>query len=451
MTDICVKKAKKVRKRGSGSNFIRAWIIIIAVIALLWTVVLVFLNSALREYESVQPVHMAQAVFEKYFSGLDSGDVPIGADTIKERFALATVIAPTGFEPDDSALDYFAEALEKGEFEWYETVSAGENEKKYAVTSAGVQVAEFTLKRAGQTTKYLKLVGWEKSGIRITLEPLRGVSVYAPLYSVVTVNGVPLTEENEVGERVILENADYFPEDDEDFRVMVNYYVEGLYFTPEVKVASPGMASVEYQTVYDPENEAYDAELGYRQTLADSYNNSVEKIRYYRDLAEKRRIEEEERLRREKEEKERLEREERQRRSDEIKVVYNDFVVEANQQYVRYSHSPKATRTAMRSATLAYFKSGTKHYSAISSYLDYADWYPDTIEFENVNTDEYEWIDENHKQFRCRITMDVVMKGKTYTPEGYKYDTVNEKYDYYVWIDVSGKKNLICDMSLAGA
>lgn len=449
-----IKKPNKKRtpsskkERRNGRKFWITWAVIVGVTAVIWTGVLILLTAVLREYESVQPKYCAEQVFREHFA-FDDDDRGMPADAEKISRALDGAKMPeiSGYEDENAVFERIAQTMSSGEVRYLEAISSDDNEKVYVVTVGETQIGTFSLVRGGEPTKLLGLFGWVPDKVSVTLEPTRGVSIYAPKKSVVTVNGVELGENERVGDEVVVENAEYFPEDDADARVMVNYYVEGLFLCPEVKVRAPGIDGEEYQTDYDDENEAYNAEYGYRLSLADEYNREIERKRKEREEEDARRAAEEERLRLEEEERIRKEKEEKQKISDGIKAIYGDFVTEANQKFCIYSHTAPAERAAMRSSVLKYFKSGTPIYSQISSYYDYASWFPTKIDFENVSVDGFEWIDEAHKTFRCRITMNTVMEGKTYTPDGYKIDRITETYDKIVSVNGAGKNPLIYEIS----
>lgn len=433
------------RKR--GRTFWITWAVIAAVIAVIWTVVLIVMTNALREYESVQPQYYAEEVFHKYFAPEDAvGGTPPSAEELSRRLEGVEVPCVSKYENDEVMLNYIAGTLSSEDLKYSEGISSNENLKSYIVTAGETKVGSFTLVQGGKPTKMLGLYGWVPETVVISLQPVRGVSVYAPKHAVVTVNGVELTSNEIVGDEVVIEDAEYFPDDDEDVRVMVNYYVEGLFCAPEVSVRAPGINGTVYTTQYDTENEAYDAEYGYRLALADEYNRAIERENQLREEEERRKQEEEERRRQEEEERLRKEEEERQRISDEIKAVYGDFVIEANQKFCVYSHTKPADRSAMRASVLSYFKRGTKLYSNISSYYDYASWYPTEIKFEDVNADKFEWLDEEKKTFKCHLTMKTTMTGKTETSDGYRIDTITETYSKVVYVEVSGAKNLIYDL-----
>ncbi len=420
------------RKHSRGiSRFTLTWILIIVCIALIWSVCMVFLSSLLEEYEAVQPKYAAEKVFEKYFLTADS-------DSILNY----NVYPLNSLEDRQNAVDYVSSILNSGELRYKEVFSGEDSKNMYAVSAGDVTFASFTLTSGNDTTEILGLAYPALADITVNLKPLYGTVIYAPLSATVRVNGNVLDESYIEGKRVTLDEAVYFPAEDENGRVMVNYSVSGLFAEPTVSVTyeinsssslyveEMGAPAVNVLELVDEEG-VYSAEYSYLTLLAGHYN---EKVR----IAEEKRIAEEERLRREEEERLRLIEEQRQRISDSIKVLYENFVLQMAEQYNDFIYY--RTTTSQQDKTKVYFKPGTDIYGYVTKgasggYYNWSDYRVTKMSFVDEQTSYYEWLDDNHTTFKCRISMTVAMYG--YNTETGKYYDDNEAFAMTAYVDIS--------------
>lgn len=402
--------------------FICVWLGIFAVAFLLWALLLGEVSELLTEYEGVQPEYEAEEVFESYFATADAATIA-GYDKYDN----------SSYDVEGSAGTYLASLLKGKKINYVPVLSSDSNTKAYAVVVDGVQFASFTLVKGETKTEKLGISEWTLGTIDVKIEPVCGVSVFAPKSATVKVNGIPLTDEYREGDYVELDEAVYFPADDADARMMANYYIDDLFVDPVVTVESAD-GSVSYGLEYDKEKSAYNAEYSYRVLLADKYNQQLLE-------EEKKKQEEEEKRKQEEEEKLKREEEERQRISDEIEAEYGDFIYEVLTLYARYTHITNEENNKIAWDVLAYFKSGTPLYKFIKDYYNYSAYIPDSYEYSNVDMHHFVWSNEEKTAFECVFEMNLIM---TVNGSGAQApEKVTEPFSFKVYVDISGKKPLI--------
>jgi len=407
----------RMRKKGL-SKFAFGWIIALAVIGIIWAIAMVAVCEALKDYEATRPGYEAEKIFNDIFKDADVDRM------------LAYTEDPTGeFESYDAAREYLATVISGGEMSYKEVISADSDVKMYAVSAGDVVFGAFTVGDGEKKTGFIGLRYPELKSVTIQLRPQYSVAITAPVWAEVSVNGKVLDATYIKGEPETLDPEVYFPDDDDSFRTMIRYEVTGLFSDPELAARLPGYGELTLR--YDAASESYSAEYDYRTILAGRYNETVLLMERRREAAaEYRRILEEERARREEEE--------RQAISDSIKAVYGDFIRDMARQYNKFIYAK--TTAALRTATRVYFKSGTDIYKYVNgNYYNWATFVMKTIDFADEESSYYEWLDEGHTKFKCRISATVNMTG---TLDGKaKEDT--EYFRMTAYVDVSGAKPLV--------
>lgn len=412
------------RKRPSGiTRFTAVWLIIIVCIAIIWAAAMAFVTVALEEYEDVQMKYAAEDVFNNLFMRSEPSALIKYAD-----------IDESGLEEDVSAAEYLSTILGAGNLSYKEVISADSSVKMYAVSVGDITFASFTLGDGEEQTEILHLKYPELKKVDVTLKPLYGAVIFAPVCAEVRVNGRLLDRSYVEGGEMVFDPEPYYPDDDDSFRTFVNYTVTGLFAEPEVTASMPGGGELKLER--DPDTGVYSAQKDYIDRLAAQYNELVLKNDRLRRLAD---------LRREMIEAERIraEEEERQRISDSIRAVYGDFVRDMARQYNTFIYE-MTWKTGLKNNTLVYFKPGTTIYNYIANdYYNWGDFYLSTIGFTDEVSSEYSWVDDAHTKFVCRAQATVNMTG---TVEGvYTEDT--EYFDDTVYVDVSGGKPLVYALS----
>ncbi len=405
--------------------FACVWLAIFAVAFLLWATFLGEVSKMLEEYESVQPKYKAEEIFNEYFADSDA-EIMVAYD----EYDLSV------YDKEHAELDYLASVTDGKMITYTSVISSDSAVKTYAVAADGVQFASFTLVESEEKTEILGMSKWKLGDIDIKINPVCGVSIFAPKNAVVKVNGVALTDEYREGDYIELSEAVYFPENDPDARLMANYCIEGLFVAPEVTVESTD-GNISYSLEYDRENSAYDAEYAYRVSLADVYNQNLLD-------EEKKKQEEADRIKREEEESLKAEEAERQRISDEIEAAYGDFLYEAMTLYAKYTHVTNEENNRTAWDMLAYFKPGTSIYSFIKDYYNYSYYIPDAYEYSDVDMHHFVWSDEAKTSFTCIFEMDLIMTING--SGGSDVSKVTERFCFEIHVEVSGQDALIAEL-----
>lgn len=405
--------------------FTCVWLAIFAVAFLLWAFFLGEVTNMLEEYEGVQPKYKAEEIFNSYFADADAAVI-----VEYDEYDLSA------YDKENAARDYLASVIDGKKITYSPVISSDSAVKTYAVAADGVQFASFTLVESEEKTEILGMSEWKLGEIDIRINPVCGVSVYAPKNAVVKVNGVVLTAEYLEGDFIELEEAVYFPENDPDSRLMANYYIDGLFADPAVTVESAD-GSIGYTLEYDKENSAYNAEHAYRLSLADAYNQKL--------LDEERQKQEEaDRIKREEEERQRREEEERQRISDSIKALHGDFIYDAMTRYAKYTHITNDENNKTAWEMLAYFKPDTAIYTFIRDYYNYSSYIPDAYEYSGVDMHSFVWSDETQISFTCIFEMDLIM---TINGSGGNLPSnVTERFCLEIHVEISDGKPLISEL-----
>ncbi|MBQ7171394.1 MAG: hypothetical protein IJR89_03850 [Clostridia bacterium] len=257
-------------------------------------------KTFLREYEEVQPKYVAEEIYQKYFSPLDIKAILRDA-AVSYKIGEEEITKPTvsPFETEADMENYLKGLVGEGELS-YSAISTGvsaeqetvkmnfshltkyfvdtfnaKGDLRYIVKVGDKKVAEFTLSHTGKKSRS----GYDQYGFSslfLYAAPHESVTVYAPLSSKVTLNGVPLGEEYRLPDVYEKTDSAEHLEKPEDGVVYVAYYLEGLFnkvTTDSLKVTDlHGQAQ---PVVYDEEKNLFSAELVYREDLRQQYADYV--------------------------------------------------------------------------------------------------------------------------------------------------------------------------------
>lgn len=136
--------SRKSRRKKSvlKSRFYQIYFAVVALALIAIAVGTVWLRGLLKDYESAQPVYVAEDVAKLF----ESGDY----DRI---YDLDTSAAQISGGDKAFYLDSMAQITAGKAVEWTETFSAKEDERRYSVTLDGEKFASFSLVPSGQVTK----------------------------------------------------------------------------------------------------------------------------------------------------------------------------------------------------------------------------------------------------------------------------------------------------------
>ena len=249
---------KKKKKSILKSRFYQVYFALVLLALIAIAIGTVWLNGVLRDYESAQPVYVAEDV-AKLFEDSDF-DALYALDTSAQQVS----------EGDKAFyVDSMNDIVAGKEVAWSEAYSSDADVRKYNVTVGGERFASFTLVHSGETTKRgnpLWTLGSVTTNVVIqkpepTVEPtptpeperpLRQCRITAPKGYTVTVDGVALNEENaQLSEKNLFEDG-FLPEDVPN-PVMVDYHYATDSEAPAVTVTDDMGDAIEAEQSQDRE------------------------------------------------------------------------------------------------------------------------------------------------------------------------------------------------------
>ena len=235
------------------------------VLIICWAVALALLASALlvirtylADYERTQPKHLAEKVFEEYFSDADFGAILDFSDTNDSTF-----------ESKETLSGYLSSIVE-GKVLSYHSISSGTSTDvqqyvvKYNENEKGIKIASFTLSKTGEKSKK----GFDKYALEdfeLFYPTPEAVAVKVPKGAVPYINGVMLDESYITEDNIESDSCLHMPEGVEDIKYTI-YTLEGLVSTPDVTVKSADNAPL--NVFYNEEANCYEAEPAYDEALA---------------------------------------------------------------------------------------------------------------------------------------------------------------------------------------
>ncbi len=380
--------------------FICVWLGIFAVSYLIWALFLGGVTKDLAKYEEYQPIYAADAAFREYFTEEDA-----------ETIAGYSVFTLSEYDRADAVVKRI-ESIIDGKALTYREVSSDENGARYEVMAGGTAFAGFTVEEDEDSKELFGRKGYTIGEVFLLIEPESEANIIAPKNALVKVNGIILGEDKRVGEYLELEDAEYFPEDDEDARLMAVYHIDGLFTAPEVVVTNHE-GNIVYGVEFDRTNSVYDTEYAYRNVLSEIFNGTFK------------------------------EPETPPQQGTDQKTPYDDFLYEAITIYEKYIHLTNEENDQAAWRVLSFFKPGTEIYSVIMSYYYDSNFFPDTYEFSDVKISDFAWTDASEKNFTCIYEMKYVMSVSG------KDNKVTENIRYSVEVDVSGEKPFISSLKIA--
>lgn len=204
----------------------RFWKIYSAVFGSLCALVLLailFCNWVLADYESARPSYVAQEVFESYFLNDDAGPL-----LEKSGFAL------TEFETSADFMERW-NSMQTEELTLVR-VSAdnGGDVMRYNVRSGEKTLAAFELCKTEQMTHFQNPL-YELSEIELGLTANKGVAVEVPFGSLVTLNGVAVSEKYITDAEIETASCKHMPQGVRGL-YYTRYEINGLMFDAELKV-----------------------------------------------------------------------------------------------------------------------------------------------------------------------------------------------------------------------
>lgn len=220
-----------MKEKRQKSLFYRIYAITWAVLLFVLIVSVFLLRSCLADYESTLPEHVAQDMFEKYFTDFDA----------------LKILRDTGAEaPEFDTLEDMAARIEesiKGKELSYSPSSVGlDNTKeayyvKYSDGEKDVKVATFTVEKSDKKSKK-GFATYELGEVELYCIPMEDVVIKAPTGYAVTLNGKPLGEKYITGDPIETESCKHMRDGGVGITYTL-YTVPGLCKIPEIKVTTP--------------------------------------------------------------------------------------------------------------------------------------------------------------------------------------------------------------------
>lgn len=274
-------KGKHRRKKGLlRSPFYRAYFAVVLLCVAAIALGMRYLDGLLADYESAQPVYVAEKVARLFEEGSFEAIYPLDR-SVKNAEGINEQI--------------YAEALREAEsgkkLTWSETYSANEDEKLYRVELDGEKFAEFTLVPSGQTTEHgsrlwaLRSVSTLTSVVQptpeSTPEPTQApqasyitCTITVPSDCLVSVDGAALDANNVVTADIPTASAGLLPEGVSS-PTLIRYAFLAETLDPQIEVKS---ASGEIQSVQRDGETDWSVPLPQNPELQAQYEEFVLKV-----------------------------------------------------------------------------------------------------------------------------------------------------------------------------
>jgi len=381
--------------------FVCTWLAIFAVSFLVWALYLGRVTKDLEQYEEYRPIFTAEEIFREHFANADAATLAgYGEYNLSE------------YDSSDAAEKRIESIIDGKELSYRESASTDGN-VRYEVMANGEVFAAFTVKIDEDSKELFGNKDYTLDGIEILIKPDVEANIIAPKNAVVKVNGIVVGEDKRSGDYLELEDAEYFPEDDPDSRLMAVYHIDGLFTLPQVSVTNADR-NISYGVEFDKNKSLYDTEFSYRTILSEIYNGTFKEPE--------------------------LPPETQPEIGGEEQNPYSDFLYEALTIYEKYIHLTNEENDQVSWRVLAFFKPGTEVYSVIMNYYNDSNFFPDTYSFSGQSISDFAWNDPSKTVFSCIYQMKVEMSA------GADGNKVAENVRYTVEVDVTGEKPLITSL-----
>ena len=226
---------------------------------------LYFLRTYLSDYEASQPKYKMEEVVQQYFK----------VDDKSHLLAKSNYKVPKYSSVFD-VVSYLDEAIDEEGLNYYSVSSNDDNTVSYAVTSKDLKIATVNLVGADNDKGFKE---YSLDSIELTIGGADAVRVKAPLGYTVYINNVPLTEENETGDREESLGAGHMYGDVSAVSY-VTYKVDGLFSKPAVTAKDNNGTSVSGITS-DENGVIYTVPLVYREVTDNFRKNVLEAAEAY--------------------------------------------------------------------------------------------------------------------------------------------------------------------------
>lgn len=243
--DRVAERQQKLRK--NARRFYRIYFIATAALLCVLLILMIPLRSWLERFETTQPDHHSQQVFNTLFAQQNWGGV---YDAAK--------LEDTAFETRDDFIAYMQAKVNTAkdkEISYHETSAGLSKDHKYIVQLGSEKIATFTL--AGSVNQKTNKTEWSMNSLELAVDRSHSVSIQRlPGYTVL-VNGKEVSDDYIV--RTITTKAEeYLPEGVHGY-TLEELYVDGLMTPPTVEVKNADGNTV--PTVFSVADNCYQLDL----------------------------------------------------------------------------------------------------------------------------------------------------------------------------------------------
>lgn len=253
------EREQKLRK--NARRFYRTYFICTAVLLCALFILMIPLHNWLVRFETTQPDHQSQQVYENLFAQPDWGKV----------YDLAKM-EDSGFVDRDSYIRYMdgkVNAAQDKQIAYYETSAGLSKDHKYIVELDGEKIATFML--TGSVNPKTDKTEWEMTGLELVVANNHSITVQRTPGQTVLVNG------KEVDDTCVVRNIstkaeDYLPEGVHGLSLQ-ELYVDGLMENPTVEVIDANGNPV--PTVFHAEENKYTIDLTPSSAMTDAERDVI--------------------------------------------------------------------------------------------------------------------------------------------------------------------------------
>ena len=252
---------RELKLRRNAKRFYRAYFIGTAVLLCILLVLMIPLHNWLERFETTQPDHKIQQIYEDLFAQPDWAQIYDLAETEN-----------AGFADRDAYVRYMqgkVDAAQDKQITYYETSAGLSKDHKYIVELDGERIATFML--TGSVDSKTNKTEWEMIDLQLVVDCSHSVTVQRLPGQTVLVNG------KEVGDECIVRTIstkaeDYLPEGVHGF-LLQELYVDGLMENPTVAVIDSNGNSV--PTVFNEEENKYTLDLSTSSGMTDAERDVI--------------------------------------------------------------------------------------------------------------------------------------------------------------------------------
>lgn len=239
------EREQKLQK--NAKRFYRIYFIATAVVLCLLLILMIPLRNWLERFETTQPDHQSQVVFQQLFAQQDWGKVYDAAN-----------LNSSEFETRENFIAYMqakVSVAEDKEISFYETSAGLSKDHKYIVQLGGEKLATFTL--AGSVDEKTNKTEWTLNSLQLNIGSSHSVSIQRLPGFTVLVNGKEVSDDYIV-RRIATKAEEYLPDGVHGYS-LEELYIDGLMTPPTVEVKDTNGNAV--PTIFSPSENCYRLDL----------------------------------------------------------------------------------------------------------------------------------------------------------------------------------------------